>query len=169
MSQAGEEFGNFLIDSLKEKSSLFSQYPASSAPASNSRFRPCRIGATGSARTFAIGDRTRPGKRPRGSTTCIFPIEEQTISVGLGSVVRCRYNSFCRTSTSTRSKRVASFPRSSPREQDLPERGRKPQVQPTGDEHRDRPDQGASWGLTVSDISTVIQSAFPAGASRISP
>jgi len=86
MTKAGEEFGNFLIDSIPERSFSFLALPSYSSTGLNSGIG--RVGLVPpSERSRSQSDIVKDlaKKMGRFSNLRIFPLEEQTISVGLGS------------------------------------------------------------------------------------
>lgn len=86
MSRAGTEFGNFLIDSIPEASFSFLAVPGFGASGVNGGTG--RIGlvpASERARSQSDIAKDMAKKVMRFNNLRIFPVEEQTISVGLGS------------------------------------------------------------------------------------
>ncbi|MCU0352209.1 MAG: efflux RND transporter permease subunit [Cytophagales bacterium] len=86
MVRAGEELGNFLVDSVPERSFAFTSVPSFSSTGINSG--TARIGLVPPdqrERTQTEIARDLAGKVKRFNNLRIFPVEEQTISVGLGS------------------------------------------------------------------------------------
>jgi HAE1 family hydrophobic/amphiphilic exporter-1/multidrug efflux pump len=86
MSKAGEEFGNFLIDSIPERAFSFMALPSFSSTGLNSGMG--RVGLVPpSERTRSQSEIIKDliKKLGRFNNLRIFPVEEQTISVGLGS------------------------------------------------------------------------------------
>jgi HAE1 family hydrophobic/amphiphilic exporter-1/multidrug efflux pump len=86
MTKAGEEFGNFLIDSIPEGSFSFLALPGFGGTGVNAGFGRIGLVPPGE-RTRSQSDIARDisKKLTRFNNLRIFPVEEQTISVGLGS------------------------------------------------------------------------------------
>ncbi len=86
MSNAGESLVNFLMDSIPEKKFVFSAIPGFNSTGLNSGFvRLAMIPESERSRSQSqlVKDLTK--KLPRFNKLRIFPVEEQTISVGLAS------------------------------------------------------------------------------------
>ena len=162
MSQAGEEFGNFLIDSLKEKEFAFLAVPSFFGTSINSGFgRAALVPPDQRERSQSEIARDLAKKATRFNNLRIFPIEEQTISVGLGSRGSLPVQFVLQNLDFDKIKSVlprfleAARANKTFQNVDVNLKFNRPEMNIEIDRIKAR-----ELGLTVSDISTVIQSAF---------
>ena len=162
MTKAGDEFGNYLIDSVKEKDFVFLVLPGFNSTGLNN----------GSGRMGLIppDERTRSQseivkginkKMGRFNKLRIFPVEEQTISVGLGSKgalpVQFVIQNFDLDKLKSVIPKFLDEARNNKTFQsvDVNLKFNKPEVDLTINRLKAR-----ELGLTVTDVANVVQSAF---------
>lgn len=86
MRDAGNEFTNYLIDSIPEREFVFFATPSFGTPNANSGIARLKlVGPEDRSRTQSEIAQMMMGKAKQFNQLRIFPIEEQTISVGLAS------------------------------------------------------------------------------------
>ncbi|MDX2191181.1 MAG: efflux RND transporter permease subunit [Bacteroidota bacterium] len=162
MMQAGTEFSNYLLDSVPEKDFAFAAIPSFFSTGLNSGFG--RIGLVPpNERTRSQSEIVKDlsKKLSRFNNLRIFPIEEQTISVGIGSRGALPVQFIIQNLDFEKIKTVLPQFLDSARANktfanvDVNLKFNKPEVNITIDRIKAR-----SLGLTVADISGVIQSAF---------
>jgi len=162
MTKAGEDFGNFLIDSIPERSFSFLALPGFGGTGVNSGFG--RVGLVPpSERTRSQSDIAKDISRKltRFNNLRIFPVEEQTISVGLGSRGSLPVQYVIQNLDFDKLKEVIPKFLDAARNDrtfqnvDVNLKFNKPEVDILIDRIKAR-----ELGLTVADISSVMQSAF---------
>ena len=162
MTKAGEEFGNFLIDSIPERSFSFLSLPSFSSTGLNSGTG--RVGLVSPSersrsQSDIVKDLTK--KMGRFNNLRIFPVEEQTISVGLGSRGSLPVQFVIQNQDFDRLKSIIpKFLEEARNDKtfqnvDVNLKFNKPEVDILIDRIKAR-----ELGLTVSDIAGVMQSAF---------
>jgi HAE1 family hydrophobic/amphiphilic exporter-1/multidrug efflux pump len=162
MDEAGREFENFLLDSIPEGKFSFVAIPGFGGTGVNSGF-----GRTG---LVPVNERERSqsdivkdlsGKMGRFNNLRIFPVEEQTIAVGLGSRGSLPVQFVVQNLDFEKLRQdVPKFLEAARNNKtfqnvDVNLKFNKPEVDITIDRIRAR-----ELGLTVSDVATVLQSAF---------
>ncbi|MBL7812830.1 MAG: efflux RND transporter permease subunit [Bacteroidetes bacterium] len=162
MAKAGEQMGDFLLDSVPEKSFVFSAVPSFFGTGVNSGF--ARIGLVPPhERKKSQSELARElgGKLSRFNNLRIFPIEEQTISVGLGSRGSLPVQYVLQNLDFEKIKTVIPKFMAAAREDktfanvDVNLKFNKPETDVIIDRIKAR-----ELGLSVTDIGQVIQSAF---------
>jgi hydrophobe/amphiphile efflux-1 (HAE1) family protein len=162
MIAEGEKIGNFLIDSIQERDFSFISIPGYSSTGVNSGMG--RIGLVPAServksQSEVVKDLTK--KLARFNNVRIFPIEEQTISVGLGSRGSLPVQFVIQNLDFNKLKEVIpKFLEEARNDKtfqsvDVNLKFNKPEVDIIIDRIKAR-----EFGLTVSDIADVIQSAF---------
>jgi len=162
MTTAGDQLGNYLIDSLPERNFTFLAIPGFGSSGTNSGSG--RIGLT----DVAERDRTQGEiakdlaiKVKRFNNIQVFPVEEQTISVGLGSRGSLPVQFVIQNMDFEKLKiavpKFLDAARSDKTFQnvDVNLKFTKPEADLTIDRIRAR-----QFGLTISDVAGVVQSAF---------
>ncbi|MDP4266643.1 MAG: efflux RND transporter permease subunit [Bacteroidota bacterium] len=165
MTKAGDQVGNFLYDSIPEVEFEFTSIPSFSSTGVNS--------GTGRVGLVPKGDRIRSQseitrylakKFTKFNNIRIFPVEEQTISVGLGSKGALPVQFVIQNLDFNKLKEaVPKFLEKARNNKtfqnvDVNLKFNKPEADITIDRIKAR-----ELGLTVGDISAVIQSAFSGG------
>jgi HAE1 family hydrophobic/amphiphilic exporter-1/multidrug efflux pump len=162
MTKAGEEFSNFLIDSIPEGSFSFLALPGFGGTGVNAGFG--RIGLVpASERKRSQSDIAKDMSKTvmRFNNLRIFPVEEQTISVGLGSRGALPVQYVIQNLDFDKLKEVipkfldAARSDKTFQNVDVNLKFNKPEVDILIDRIKAR-----ELGLTVSDIAGVLQSAF---------
>jgi len=162
MTKAGEEFSNYLIDSIPEGSFSFLALPGFGGTGVNSGFG--RIGLVpASERKRSQSDIAKDMSKTvmRFNNLRIFPVEEQTISVGLGSRGSLPVQYVIQNLDFDKLKEVIPKFLDATRNDktflnvDVNLKFNKPEVDILIDRIKAR-----ELGLTVSDIAGVLQSAF---------
>jgi len=162
MTKAGEEFSNFLIDSIPEGSFSFMALPGFGGTGVNAGFG--RIGLVpASERKRSQSDIAKDMSKTvmRFNNLRIFPVEEQTISVGLGSRGALPVQYVIQNLDFDKLKEVIPKFLDAARNDktflnvDVNLKFNKPEVDILIDRIKAR-----ELGLTVSDIAGVLQSAF---------
>ncbi|MBI4947463.1 MAG: efflux RND transporter permease subunit [Bacteroidetes bacterium] len=165
MTEAGEKIGNFLIDSVPERDFSFISIPGFHSSGINSGMG--RIGLVPvSERKRSQSDIVKElsKKLMRFNNVRIFPIEEQTISVGLGSRGSLPVQFVIQNLDFDKLKTVIpKFLDEAKNDKtfqnvDVNLKFNKPEIDITIDRIKAR-----EFGLTATDISDVIQSAFSGG------
>lgn len=165
MSEAGEKIGSFLIDSIPERDFSFLSIPGYSSTGVNS--------GTGRLGLLPAKERIKSQseivkdlntKLSRFNNVRIVPIEEQTISVGLGSKGSLPVQFVIQNMDFNKLKAIIpKFLEEAKNNKtfqnvDVNLKFNKPEIDLTIDRLKAR-----EFGLTVSDIAVVIQSAFSDG------
>ena len=162
MTKAGEEFGNFLIDSIPERNFSFLSLPSFTSTGLNSGIG--RVGLVppserSRSQSDIVKDLTK--KIGRFNNLRIFPLEEQTISIGLASRGSLPVQFVIQNLDFDRLKEVIpKFLEEARNDKtfqnaDVNLKFNKPEVDILIDRIKAR-----ELGLTVSDIAGVMQSAF---------
>ncbi len=165
MTEVGNNIGNFLIDSIPERDFSFISVPGYSSTGVNSGMG--RVGLVPASerkrsQSEIVKDLTK--KLARFNNVRIFPIEEQTISVGLGSKGSMPVQFVIQNLDFDKLKAVIpKFLDEAKNDKtfqnvDVNLKFNKPEIDLTIDRIKAR-----EFGLTVTDIATVIQSAFSGG------
>ncbi|HLN72875.1 MAG TPA: efflux RND transporter permease subunit, partial [Prolixibacteraceae bacterium] len=162
MDQAGRDFENFLLDSIPEAKFSFVAIPGFGGSGVNSGFgRTGLVDANERKRSQSDIAKNISGKLGRFNNLRIFPVEEQTISVGLGSRGSLPVQFVVQNLDFEKLRQdVPKFLEAARNNKtfqnvDVNLKFNKPEVDITIDRIRAR-----ELGLTVSDIATVLQSAF---------
>ena len=163
MSKAGGEFGNFLIDSIPEANFSFMMMPGfgGSGGVNNGSARLSLIPGSERNRTQSEIAKDLSKKVMRFNNLKIFPVEEQTISVGLGSRSSLPVQFVIQNLDFARLKEVIPKFLDEARNDktfqnvDVNLKFNKPEVDIIINRIKAR-----ELGLTVSDIAGVMQSAF---------
>jgi HAE1 family hydrophobic/amphiphilic exporter-1/multidrug efflux pump len=162
MTAEGEKIGNFLIDSIQERDFSFISIPGYSSTGVNSgmgRIGLVPISERNKSQADVVKDLNK--KFARYNNVRIFPIEEQTISVGLGSRGSLPVQFVIQNLDFEKLKAVIpKFLEEAKDDKtfqsvDVNLKFNKPEVDIIIDRIKAR-----EFGLTVSDIADVIQSAF---------
>ncbi len=163
MMESGGEFSNFLIDSFPERSFSFLSIPGFSGSggmnAGSGRLALVPSSERNRSQSEIVRDLTK--KIPRFNNLRIFPVEEQTIAVGLSSRSALPVQFVIQNLDFDKLKSVIPKFLDAARNDktfqnvDVNLKFNKPEVDILIDRIRAR-----SLGLTVSDISAVVQSAF---------
>jgi len=162
MNKAGEEFGNFLIDSIPEQSFSFLALPGFGGTGVNNGFgRVGLVPPSERSRSQSEIAKDISRKLTRFNNLRIFPVEEQTISVGLGSRGSLPVQYVIQNLDFDKLKEVIPKFLDEARNEktfqnvDVNLKFNKPEVDILIDRIKAR-----ELGLTVADISGVMQSAF---------
>ncbi|HLN72058.1 MAG TPA: efflux RND transporter permease subunit, partial [Prolixibacteraceae bacterium] len=162
MDEAGRDFENFLLDSIPEAKFSFVAIPGFGGSGVNSGFgRTGLVDANERKRSQSDIAKNISGKLGRFNNLRIFPVEEQTISVGLGSRGSLPVQFVVQNLDFEKLRQdVPKFLEAARNNKtfqnvDVNLKFNKPEVDITIDRIRAR-----ELGLTVSDIATVLQSAF---------
>ncbi len=162
MSKAGEEFSNFLIDSIPESSFSFMALPSFGQTGVNGGFgRVVLVPPSERERTQSDVAKEMSKKVLRFNNLRIFPVEEQTISVGLGSRGSLPVQYVVQNLDFDKLKEVIPKFLDAARNDktfqnvDVNLKFNKPEVDILIDRIKAR-----ELGLTVTDIAAVMQSAF---------
>jgi HAE1 family hydrophobic/amphiphilic exporter-1/multidrug efflux pump len=162
MTAEGEKIGNFLIDSIQERDFSFISIPGYSSTGVNSgmgRIGLVPVDERNKSQADVVKDLNK--KFARFNNVRIFPIEEQTISVGLGSRGSLPVQFVIQNLDFEKLKAVIpKFLEEAKDDKtfqsvDVNLKFNKPEVDILIDRLKAR-----EFGLTVSDIADVIQSAF---------
>ena len=162
MMTEGERIGNFLIDSVQERDFSFISIPGYSSTGVNSgngRIGLVPVSDRKKSQGDVVKDLTK--KLARFNNVRIFPIEEQTISVGLGSRGSMPVQFVIQNIDFDKLKEVIpKFLEEAKNDKtfqnvDVNLKFNKPEVDIIIDRIKAR-----EFGLTISDIADVIQSAF---------
>lgn len=162
MAESGREFETFLLDSVPEARLSFMAVPGFGGSGINSGFgRMALIDPNERERSQSDIVKDISGKLARYNNLRIFPVEEQTISVGLGSRGSLPVQFVVQNLDFEKLKEdVPKFLEAARNDKtfqnvDVNLKFNKPEVNITIDRIRAR-----ELGLTVADIATVLQSAF---------
>jgi len=165
MTEVGDKIGNFLIDSLPERDFSFISIPGYSSSGVNSgNGRIGLVPASERKRSQSDIVKVLNAKFARFNNVRIFPVEEQTISVGLGSKGSLPVQFVVQNLDFEKLKAVIpKFLDEAKNDKtfqnvDVNLKFNKPEIDLTIDRIKAR-----EFGLTVTDIAQVLQSAFSGG------